>query len=114
LRIDAVNATFVIASTQVGPAFEFLREIFRMFENEPIHVRDVERAIGPSLEHGWAKPIIRRGDEFAVLLIGSTMARKCHTVGFKDLTVYNIVGRLAGEHAVGKIGSEEFTAIGHG
>src|SRR5439155_16210616 len=35
-------------------------------------------------------------------------------IGFKDLTVYNIVGRLAGEHAVGKIGSEEFIAIGHG
>src|SRR2546428_13712351 len=73
-RIDAVNATFVIASAQVGPAFEFLREIFRMFEHEPVHVRDVERAIGPSLEHGWPKPIIRRGDEFAVLLIGGTMA----------------------------------------
>src|SRR5882724_7166996 len=81
--IDAINASLVVPRAKIEAVFDVVGNPFRMFDDQSIHVGDVERAIGSGLEHGWAKPVIFGGEKFAVFFVGRTMARETDAVWFK-------------------------------
>ena len=111
LRIDAVNATLVIARPEVRPSLQLLRKILRMLDDATVDVGNVKSAVGAGLEHGGAKPVVARREKFAVLFIGCATAGEGGAIGFQNFTMHNILGRLTDKNAGGKIGSEQGVAI---
>ncbi len=96
---------------QVETFLDVVWNPFRMLNDEAIHVGDVERSIRSGLEHGWAKPIVLRGEEFGILLIRGAMAGEADAIRFEDFAVDEIVDRFTNKNAGGEIGIENIVSI---
>src|SRR5205823_12630588 len=84
-----------------------------MLNDEAIHVRDVERAVRPGLEHGGTEPIVRRTKKLGLLLARGAMTLESRAVRLQHFAMNQIVNRFTDENGGRKIRTEEFVAVGH-
>ena len=108
---DSIDAALVGAGAKIEPRLRFRRDPFGMLEDEAIHVRDVERAVRPRLDHRRAEPRIGAREKLAILFIGGALAREGRAVGFEHFAMHDVVDWLADENARREIRAEEFVAI---
>ena len=111
-RPDAVDAAFVGAGPKIEPRLRFRGNPFGMFEDGAVHIRDVERAIGPDLELRGSEPIITAREEFAVVLSFGPAAGEGRAIRREHFAMDDVIDRLADEDARLEIGPEELVAIG--
>ena len=83
----------------------------RVFDDEPIHVDDVEATVGPRARLREATPIVFTGEKFRGGFADGAAARESDTVWGQDFPVDEIIGGLAKEERRGEIRPEQIVAI---
>ena len=70
-----------------------------MFNDESIHVRNVQRTVRAGLDLGGTEPIICAGEELTFFLSLGSMASETYSVRFKHFPMDEIVYRFTDEDA---------------
>ena len=70
-----------------------------MLNDIPLHICEIQSAIWPLFQAGWAKGGLTAGDEFPVLLVCRALPAEERTSHFQDIAVNNARGGIAGKDA---------------
>src|SRR5205814_5140880 len=95
LRIDAVDAAFIVAGAEVRTRLELFGEILGMFDDAAIDVGNVQGAVRAGLEHRRPEPVVARAEKFAALFVRRPMAGEGDAVGFENFTMDDVLRRFA-------------------
>ena len=73
-RIDAINSAHVVPGTQIEPLLPVARDPLRVLDHVAIHVGDPQRPVRPRRQRRRPKPVVARGQELGLLLVGGAAA----------------------------------------
>src|ERR1041384_7140566 len=109
--VDAINTPHLRPGAEIDAFLKVFRYPFRMLDDQPVHVGHIKRAIRTGLCHRRAKPIIARGQEFRIRFIGGAMAGEGNAGRLHDLTMNQVMNRLADEITGGEAWAKEIIAV---
>ena len=82
-----------------------------MFDHKAVHIDDPQGAIRSRPRLHGPKPVVFRGEKFALLLVRGAITAECDTVRLENEPVDEVVDRFADKRIAVKIGAQQIIAI---
>ena len=82
-----------------------------MLNGQTIHVRNIERSVGPGLGRGGSKPRISAGKKFMVSLRFRSRRKKAIRLGLQSKMTHQVVNRFADENMLVISGKQNMVSV---
>ena len=111
---NPINSSHGVAGAHIDAGQTIGGNPFGVFDDHAVHVDDPQCAVRAVLEIDGAEPVVRRRQEFGLLLGGGAAAGKRRPERFQNAAGDEIMHRLAHEGIVVIFGSQQVIAINDG
>ena len=106
-RGDAVDATAVLAGTQIQGGPDLLRDVIRVFDDLALHVEQVESAVWSRLQAHRSERRVAAGEELAVGILEGPRSTEHRSIRTNHIAVHQMAHHIADEDRSLQVAGED-------